>query len=128
METLIWRFLLHLALWWRESKLWKPFYFVFIEAGICSIQYMPKKRLLYTRWSCSSISMIGTHLYFLGEMLPPWVCLATVWPSSPEGTRDVMVRCFRMSVHVELRLNQKTVGPFEKRILIWKKTLIFHSQ
>ena len=43
METLIWRFILHIAPWWRESELWKPFYFVLIEAGSCSSQYRQKK-------------------------------------------------------------------------------------
>ena len=53
METLIWCFLLHIALWWRESKLWKPFYFVPIEA----IQ-AKKGYCILDDWSCSSIYLM----------------------------------------------------------------------
>ena len=41
-------FLSQADLWWQEIKLWKPFYFLFIEAGSCSSQYR-HIRFLYTR-------------------------------------------------------------------------------
>ena len=57
MKNLIWRFLLQVALWWREIKLWKPFYFVLIEAGSCSSQYRQKEGYcILGDWSCASKS------------------------------------------------------------------------
>ena len=63
METLIWRFILHIAPWWRESELWKPFYFVLIEAGSCSSQYRQKKcYCILGDWSSFSISLVSNLL------------------------------------------------------------------
>ena len=68
METLIWRFLLHIALWGREIELWKPSYFVLIEAGGCSNQYRQRKGyFIQGDWSCFSISM--PWLYCAGGKL-----------------------------------------------------------
>ena len=59
LETLIWRFLRHIALWWQESKLWNAFYFVLTEAGSYSSQHRQKKGYcILGDSSCTTRSMV----------------------------------------------------------------------
>ena len=75
METLIWCFFLHIALW-CQSKLWKPFYFVLIEAGSCFSQYKQKKGYcILGDWSCSGISIIKPEIMLQFSILDERILL-----------------------------------------------------
>ena len=66
METLIQRFLRHIALWRKENKLWNAFYFVLTEAASYSSQYRQKKGYcILGDWSCPSISMPKARVLIL---------------------------------------------------------------
>ena len=53
METIIWCFILHIALWWQEGKLWNVPANTGKKKGYCKLG----------NWSCSSISMIYPQIW-----------------------------------------------------------------